>query len=238
MRASEHGMSRSTNILLACMAMLGAMLLAVEMTPHKLMARTHDVFNIDKHLPTQFGDWKPVEGLNVVAPPAADSLEATVYNQEASRGFVDPDGHVVMLMVAYGESQSDRLQLHHPEVCYTAQGFRVSRTSAAKLDYSPSAPPLNMTRLVAQREDRIEPISYWMRVGYDNANSNWARQALKLQYGLRGLVPDGVLFRVSTLGVPAELSFKIQDKFIHDLLNSVDPETRQFMVGDPTKALL
>ena len=123
-------MARSTNILLACVAMLGAMLLAVVMTPHNLMARTHDVFNIDQHLPTKFGDWKPVEGLNVIAPPAADSLEATIYNQEASRGFVDPEGHVVMLMVAYGESQSDRLQLHHPEVCYTAQGFRVSRTSA------------------------------------------------------------------------------------------------------------
>ena len=69
-------MARSTNILLACVAMLGAMLLAVAMTPHNLMARTHDVFNIDKHLPTQFGEWKPVEGLNVVAPPPADSLEA------------------------------------------------------------------------------------------------------------------------------------------------------------------
>ena len=56
-------MARSTNILLACIAMLGAMLLAVVMTPHSLMARTHDVFDIDKHLPTKFGDWKPSRGL-------------------------------------------------------------------------------------------------------------------------------------------------------------------------------
>jgi EpsI family protein len=231
-------MARSTNILLACVAMLAAMALAVAMEPRNLMARTHDVFNIDQHLPTHFGDWKAVEGLNVVAPPAADSLEATLYNQEASRGFVDPDGHVVMLMVAYGESQSDRLQLHHPEVCYTAQGFRVSRTSASTLEYSPAVRPLNLTRLVAQREERVEPISYWMRIGYDNANGNLARQALKLGYGLRGWVPDGVLFRVSTIGVPPELSFKIQDKFIHDLLNAVDPQTQEFMVGDPKKALL
>ena len=237
-RALEPNMARSTNILLACMAMLGAMLLAVVMTPHNLMAHTHDVFDIDKHLPTKFGDWKPVEGLNVIAPPAADSLEAAVYNQEASRGFVDPEGHVVMLMVAYGESQSDSLQLHHPEVCYTAQGFRVSRTSPLKLDYASSAPPLKATRLVAQREERVEPITYWMRIGYDNSSSNWARQALKLGYGLRGWVPDGALFRVSTIGIPADLSFKVQDKFIHDLLNAVDPETREFMVGDPKKALL
>jgi EpsI family protein len=231
-------MARSTNILLACVALLGAMLLAMAMTPHNLMARTHDVFNIDKHLPTQFGDWKPVEGLNVVAPPAPDSLEREVYNQEASRGFVDPEGHVVMLMVAYGESQSDRLQLHHPEVCYTAQGFRVSGTSSARLAYSPSAPPLKVTRLVAAREERIEPISYWMRIGYDNSNSNWTRQMLKLGYGLRGWVPDGALFRVSTVGVPAEQGFKIQDRFIRDLLHAVDPATREFMVGDPKRALM
>jgi EpsI family protein len=236
-RALEPVMARSTHILLACVAMLGAMLLAAAITPHRLMARTHEVFNVDRHLPTTFGDWAPVEGLNVVAPPPADSLESAVYNQEASRGFVDPEGHVVMLMVAYGESQSDRLQLHHPEVCYTAQGFRVSRTSSVKLDYSPTAPPLKVTRLVAAREDRIEPISYWMRIGYDNTNSNWTRQALKLGYGLRGWVPDGALFRVSTIGIPPEESFKIQDKFIRDLLNSLDSDTRAFMVGDPKKAL-
>jgi EpsI family protein len=231
-------MTRSTNLLMACAAMLAAMLLAVVLTPHNLMARTHEVFNIDKRLPTKFGKWAPVEGLNVVAPPAPNSLESEIYNQEASRGFVDPDGHVVMLMVAYGESQSDRLQLHHPEVCYTAQGFRVSRTSSVKLDYSPSAPPIKLTRLVATREERLEPISYWMRIGYDNSNSNWARQALKLEYGLRGWIPDGALFRVSTIGIPAEESFKVQDKFIRDLLSSVDPETRAFMIGDPKKALL
>jgi hypothetical protein len=30
-------------------------------------------------------------------------------------------------------------------------------------------------------------------------------------------------------------SFKIQSKFIHDLLNSVDPGIREFLVGDPKK---
>ncbi len=77
-----------------------------------------------------------------------------------------------------------------------------------------------------------------MRIGYDVTNSNWARNALKLEYGLRGWIPDGALFRVSTVGVSQDASFKLQDKFIRDLLNAVTPETREFMVGDPTKALL
>ena len=87
----------------------------------------------------------------------------------------------------------------------------MSRTTAAKLRYSPDAPPLPLTRLVAKREERVEPISYWMRVGYDVSNSNWSRQALKLEYGLSGWIPDGALFRVSTVGVPEDTSFKLQD---------------------------
>ena len=230
-------MTRPANIILGCAAMLAATVLGFLLTPHNLMARTHDVFDIDKHIPRQFGEWSPVPGFGVVAPPP-DGLEREIYNQEVSRAYADRQGHIVMLVVAYGESQSDRLQLHHPEVCYTSQGFRVSRTTAAKLDYASDAPPLKLIRLIARREDRIEPISYWMRIGYDNSNSNWGRQALKLGYGLRGWIPDGALFRASTLGVSEGESFKVQDKFIRDLLNSVTPDTRAFLVGDPAKALL
>jgi EpsI family protein len=230
-------MARSINLALACVAMLAAAVAAYAMKPHRLMARTHDVFDIDAHVPRAFGDWLPLAGFEPVRPPP-DGLEVEVYNQEVSRAYVDRQGHVVMLMIAYGESQSDRLQLHHPELCYTAQGFRVTRPVTSTFDWSPSAPPIKLTRLLATREDRLEPISYWMRIGYDVTNSNWARNALKLEYGLRGWIPDGALFRVSTLGVPAETSFKIQDKFIKDLLNAVTGDTRSFMVGDPAKALL
>ncbi len=230
-------MTRSTNLILSCVALLGAALLAYFMTPHRLMARTHDVFDIDSHIPHAFGEWSAMPGVGVIKPPP-DGLEAEIYNQEVSRVFVDKEGHAVFFIVAYGESQSDRLQLHHPEVCYTAQGFRVTRPSTSKFEWSASAPPIPLTRLVASREDRLEPISYWMRIGYDVTNSNWARNALKLQYGLRGWIPDGALFRVSTVGVPKDMSFKVQDKFIRDLLNAVTPETRAFMLGDPTKALL
>jgi EpsI family protein len=230
-------MARSVNLVLSCVALLAAAALAYVMTPHRLMARTHEAFNIDEHVPRGFGEWSPLPGVQAIKPPP-DGLEAEIYNQEIARAYVDKEGHVVFFIVAYGESQSDRLQLHHPEVCYTAQGFRVTRPATSKFEWSPSAPPIPLTRLVATREDRIEPISYWMRVGYDVSNSNWARQGLKLEYGLRGWIPDGALFRVSTIGLPQDMSFKLQDKFIRDLLNAVTPETRTFMVGDPSKALL
>jgi EpsI family protein len=230
-------MTRSVNLIVACVAMLAASVLAYILTPHKLMARTHDVFDIDARIPHAFGEWSALPGLQTVKPPP-DGLEAEVYNQEVSRAYIDQEGHAVMLMIAYGESQSDRLQLHHPEVCYTAQGFRVTRPVTTKFEWSASDKPIPLTRLVATREGRLEPIAYWMRIGYDVTNSNWARNRLKLEYGLRGWIPDGALFRVSTLGVSEEASAKVQDKFIHDLLNVLPPDTRSFMVGDPSKALL
>ena len=234
---AEKSLTRSVNLILSCVAMLAATLLAYELTPHRLMARTHDVFDVNAHIPMAFGEWKALPGSGAIRPPPG-GLEAEVYNQEAFRAYADKEGHIVFFVVAYGESQSDRLQLHHPEVCYTAQGLGVTRPTTAKFAWSPSAPPIAMTRLLATREDRLEPISYWMRIGYDVTTSNWARNALKLGYGLRGWIPDGALFRVSTVGLPADLSFKVQDKFIRDLLKEVPPETRAFMVGDPSRALL
>jgi EpsI family protein len=230
-------MTRSMNIVLACVAMLAAAALAFVLTPHRLMARTHDVFDIDAHVPRAFGEWSELPGLQAIKPPP-DGLEAEIYNQEVARAYIDKEGHAVMLMIAYGESQSDRLQLHHPEVCYTAQGFRVTKPETTNFEWSQGAKPIPLTRLLATREGRVEPIAYWMRIGYDVTNSNFERNALKLQYGLRGWVPDGALFRVSTIGVPQEISAKVQEKFIHDLLNDLPPDTRAFMIGDPSKALL
>jgi EpsI family protein len=229
-------MSRSVNLALACAAMLAAAVLAYVLTPHRLMARAHDVFDIDAHVPRAFGEWAELAGIQAIKPPP-DGLEAAIYNQEVSRAYVDPEGHSVMLMIAYGESQSDRLQLHHPEVCYAAQGFRVTKPVTSSFEWSPASRPIPLTRMIATREGRTEPIAYWMRIGYDVTNSNWARNALKLQYGLRGWIPDGALFRVSTVGVPENQAPQVEEKFIRDLITTVPPDTRAFMIGEPSKAL-
>ena len=110
--------------------------------------------------------------------------------------------------------------------------------SPASSPWSPDQPPIQITRLIASRENRLEPITYWMRIGYDNTTSNWARQALKLGYGLRGLIPDGALVRISTVGVAPDLAYKLQDQFIHDFLTSLNPATRTFLIGEPSKAIL
>ena len=112
-----------------------------------------------------------------------------------------------------------------------ANGFRISDKHAAILSYRNDAPPIKTMRLIAQRETRLEPITYWMRVGNDISNGVVENQLSRLKYGLRGVIPDGALMRVSTIGVSSEASFKLQDEFIHDLLAAIPSQELKFFTG-------
>lgn len=224
-------------IMLACLAVLSSAVVAEAMIPRTSMARAPDSLDLEKIIPREFSGWTSAPDVRLVEPPGSDTLSREIYNQEIARGYADRDGHVVMLLIAYGASQSDRLQLHRPEICYAAQGFRVSRPTAASPLYGEKAPPIRLTRLVAQREARLEPVTYWMRIGNDVATGVVERQILKVKYGLRGLIPDGALIRVSTIGLSEQTAFEVETKFVQDLLHFVDPATRNFLVGDPAQAL-
>lgn len=226
-----------TQVILASLAILLAAVAAEAMTPRTLMAQSSASLDLETLIPKQFGQWKAVPDVRVVEPPGSDVLSREIYNQEIARGFVDFEGHVVMLLIAYGVSQSDRLQLHRPEICYRSNGFRVSPTFGASLAFDPSRSPIRLTRLVAQREGRIEPVTYWMRIGNDVATGVLERQTLKVKYGLRGLIPDGALIRISTIGLPENVAFAVQDRFIRDFLTAVDHPALTFLTGDPAKAV-
>jgi EpsI family protein len=224
-------------VFLASIAILGAAVLAKVLEPHELMARSSASLNLEQIIPRQFGTWKLLPEISPVIPAdpegyvEPDPNSARIYSQEVGRGYTDGHGHVVMLMVAYGPVQNFRLKAHRPEMCYTAQGFRVSEKTGAELSYRADALPIKMARLTAEREARFEPISYWMRVGNDISNGVIDRQLIRLKYGLRGIVPDGALIRVSTIGLPKDESYQLQDQFIRDLLAAIPPSELNFFTG-------
>ena len=224
-------------VFLASIAILGAAVLAKVLEPRELMARSSASLNLEQVIPRQFGSWKLLPEVSPVVPAdpegyvEPDPNSARIYSQEVGRSYTDGDGNIVMLLVAYGPVQNYRLKAHRPEICYTAQGFRVSEKTIAELSYRNDVRPIEMTRLTAEREARFEPISYWMRVGNDISNGVIERQIIRLKYGLRGIIPDGALIRVSTIGLPKDASFKLQDQFIRDLLAAIPPNELKFFTG-------
>ena len=223
-------------IVLVSIALLGSAILAEVLTPRQLMARTASI-DLETAIPRQFGGWTLLPNIQPIAPSEPegivdpDAKNAPVYSQEVGRSYVDRSGNLVMLMVAYGPVQNYRLKAHRPEVCYTAAGFRISGKHGEELAYNKDQQPLKLTRLVAEREARFEPVSYWMRVGNDIATGVVDRQVIRLKYGLRGIIPDGALIRVSTVGLSEKTSFKVQDQFIRDFLGAVASQDRKFFTG-------
>jgi EpsI family protein len=224
-------------IILASIALLGAALLAQALKPHELMARASASLDLQRVIPKQFGSWSLVPEVAPVTPDEPegyvqpDEYSTRIYSQEVGRTYTDGHGNIVMLMVAYGPVQNYRLKAHRPEMCYTAAGFRVSRKIETTLSYRDGAPPLKVARLVAERESRFEPISYWMRVGNDITTGVIDRQLVRIKYGLRGIIPDGALIRVSTVGLTRDASYRLQEQFIRDLLAAVAPQDRRFFTG-------
>jgi EpsI family protein len=223
-------------IILASIAILGSAVLAEVLAPRELMARTSTSLDLEKVIPKQFGTWRLASGIAPVTPADPEGYVqadpySRIYSQEVGRAYTDGHGNIVMLMVAYGPVQNFRLKAHRPEMCYTAAGFRVSGKTDAEMRYRNDAPPLKMARVIAERESRFEPISYWMRVGNDITTGVVDRQIIRLKYGLRGIIPDGALMRVSTIGLSEEASYKVQEQFIRDLLGAVAPQDLKFFTG-------
>lgn len=221
---------------LASVAILASTLLAEALRPRELMASISPVPDLDKVIPRDFGEWHLVPNVGLVTPSepigfAERDLSSRIYSQEVARGYADRSGNMVMFLVAYGPVQNYRLKSHLPEVCYGAAGFRVSSKSVVKVSYGDGAATLTLSRLVAEKEGRFEPVSYWMRVGHDIATGVFDRQIARMKYGMQGMIPDGALMRVSTVGLAKDASYKLQDQFIRDLIAAIAPENRKFFIG-------
>jgi EpsI family protein len=220
--------------LAAAAAIVAAAVLGQVLVPQDSMAISPEAFDLEKVVPQQFGAWKSDPSIRLIEPPAPDSMARRLYSQEIARAYRDADGHLVMFLVAYGPNQTSRLQLHRPEICYTAEGFRVSPSSRQDVLYDNAAAPLRLLRLTARRAARTEPISYWVRIGDEISTNIVDRQLIRLKLALRGKIADGALMRVSTLS-PGENdtgdAYKVQDRFIHDFFEALAPENRSFFFG-------
>lgn len=181
-------------------------------------------------IPKQFGDWQmdasmvPLQ----VSPDVQANLDR-IYNQTLSRTYINEKGERIMLSIAYGGDQSDTTQVHKPEVCYPAQGFAVEKLSMATLDVGYSKLPIK--RMVAVQGNRVEPVTYWITVGNQVTSNATARKLAQLKYGLTGKIPDGLLFRVSSISRDDNAAFAEQAIFIRNILSALSPEMRAKLIG-------
>lgn len=212
------------------LAMAGASALTGALTPTVKLSQMQARFSLEEMIPSTFADWAvDASVVPLKADPERQSELEKIYDQTLSRTYVNRAGERVMLSIAYGGDQSRALQLHLPEVCYVAQGFDMLKVGEGVLGTRFGQVPVK--RLVARQNSRNEPITYWITVGDKAMKSSFERKIQRLAYGLSGKIPDGMLVRVSTVQADEQAAYRLQDRFVAQMLDVLDSKDRIRLLG-------
>jgi EpsI family protein len=211
---------------LALVAMAGVAFAAPSLKPRAEVAP----IDLEVAVPSAFGEWRVDPHVMPVAPaPDVQANLARLYDQVVARTYVNAQGERMMLTVAHGGDQSDALKAHRQEVCYRAQGFRVGALEHATL--AADGREIPVTRFVATRGERSEPVTYWFTMGDRVVLGRLERLRVQLENGLRGRLPDGMLVRVSSLDPDAGRAHAAQRAFVAALAAAVPREDVPRLIG-------
>ncbi len=211
--------------------MVSSAAITIAITPSANLADQHNPINLETLIPREFNGWK-IDGsdANLVLNPEVDGEVKRLYSQTLARTYINIQGERVMLSIAYGRDQRTDWQVHRPEICYVSGGFDVGKLTKTYVDTTIGRIPV--VHLVAKQGGRNEPITYWIRMG-DYVTRGWIGQKVAtLRYYVEtGKVPDGLLFRVSTITNDVRDSYCIQQQFLNALLQAVRSDDRHWLLG-------
>jgi EpsI family protein len=219
------------------LAMLAALAAAWLMRPrHEVPAGS---VVLETMIPREFGAWKE-EATSIVQ--VATELDRTtgaeidrpVYDQVLMRTYRrDTDGTLIMLALAYGRQQRQELKIHRPELCYYGQGYDVTPVGERTIVFSRSVRVISQT-LMTRNRARLEPVTYWIRIGDKISESAWQTRWNIFKDGLAGRIPDGILVRASSLiqsDSQSGQALEVQRRFLTDLYGSLSPWARRVITG-------
>ena len=182
---------------------------------------------IEALVPKTFAGWNFVAASGLVLPPQ-DQLQDKVYSQLLTRTYANAAGDEIMLLIAYNGAQDGVVQIHRPEVCYPASGFRLSRIDEHVV---PLADHVDVPArfIIAETGLRREQMIYWTRVG--NAfPRRWSEQRWAVfRQNLHGDIPDGLLVRISSIST--DIDTAALDAFARDLYGNVGSAMKQVLSG-------
>lgn len=217
---------------IAFLALAGVSVASAEVwRPRTRLAASHGALKLETVFPRRFADWVIDDRMPVqLVSPDTQAMLDKIYNQLLSRTYVNPKGDRIMLSVAYGGDQSDATRTHRPEVCYPAQGFQVRSSSETVVALNDGA-RLPVRTLVTNLGNRVEPLTYWVVVGNQVVLSGTQQKLAQLRYGMQGVIPDGMLVRISSIDQDTARALRIQQQFVKDLAFALDPDWRASVIG-------
>lgn len=214
----------------------GAMLLTAaatwaRMPRHKVVAMSQG--DVADKIPIRVGGWTGILNGDLVMPPEDERKAANLYDEQVLRSYV-LDENEIMFVLAYDRNQSGMLMVHRPESCYPASGFKITADDPVMISLAPGVIAEGRF-LSTQREDRVEQVLYWTRLGNEFPNS-WDEERSFLAFqNLRGLAPDGALVRLSMINQDPQNAKDQLARFAFELFAASGRDGRA-VLGGPTNA--
>lgn len=178
-------------------------------------------------IPDKIGEWRFMTESGLVLPPS-DALSDRLYDNLVTRAYANPAGQTLMMLIAYNNRQDGILQIHRPEICYPAGGYTLTETRAVDVALGAGG-VLPAHAFIAKSRQRDEAVLYWTRVG-ETFPQRWVEQRLSVaSANLKGVIPDGLLVRISTLGDDFATQFPVMRGFIADLAEASSPRLAQLL---------
>ncbi|MEH6757984.1 MAG: exosortase-associated protein EpsI, V-type [Parasphingorhabdus sp.] len=179
-------------------------------------------------VPRKFGDWTPLSQGDVVLPPP-DALRDRLYDNLVTRVYEKPGTPPVMLLLAYNNEQDGVLQVHRPEICYPVGGFQLSETRKIGIAVAGRSIPANI--FTAKSPRRTEQVIYFTRLG-DAFPRSWSEQRISvMRANLAGDIPDGMMMRVSVLGIDQQEAMTILTEFTREFIEASPHQLQKLLVG-------
>jgi EpsI family protein len=214
----------------ACVLSSGA---ALALKPRRKVSLLPAGSKLSDILPRQFGRWDSRDVTDLYAPETPDSLQARLYGETVARLYTDrQSGAQILMLMAHGDSQSNELQLHRPEVCYPAFG---STPVELKIGNGVTLPA---RRLLAQSNRETQAVLYWTRLGEYFPVSVTEQRLNRLTTAMHRYIPDGLLARFSMDETDSGSAFAAIAEFIPALLAQIADDRRGVFVGTARAQLL
>lgn len=185
----------------------------------------------DAIVPRAFGEWTSADSTEFVAPTEPGSLASRIYGTTIGRIYRQAStGDELMMLIAHGDTQSDDLMLHRPEICYPAFGFSIAASKPVDISMARGV-QLPARALVAKASDHVENVLYWTRLGEFFPQNRKEQQLDRLRTALKGEIGDGVLFRLTQDTAESAWSFAFMRNFAVQLVQAMAPRDRQALIG-------
>lgn len=180
-------------------------------------------------VPDVVGRWHFQQSSGLVLPPD-DAMSDRTYDNLVTRVYSDGSDQAMMFLIAYKNYQDGVLQLHRPEICYPAGGYKLTNTLPVEVPIGDGR-KMWANSFSANGNERDEQVLYWTRIG-EYFPTRWRDQRIAvLRANLHGINPDGLLARVSVTGDDMAGSMPRMAEFIAELRKVAPPLLRHVLFG-------